>query len=77
MYYAKGNVGMKKTPNCSEEVLSLLTDHTEANTKIHYLTHHVLDESHSLCSAFKSRKSDLPIIGLDNGCENSKNHHRS
>jgi len=76
VYYARGNLCMKITSHCSEEIPALATDHIEADTKICYLTQHALDENSggpTVCVVRSSSgDTDIPIILLANERENLK-----
>ena len=67
---------MKITSHCSEGVPSLASDHTEADTKICYLSHHALNENAggpTVCVVRSSSgDTDIPIILLGNERENLK-----
>ena len=70
---------MKISSKRTKEVLSLIsliTDHLEADTKICYLTHHTLSENGgnlTVCAVLSSSgDTDIPMIWLANEYENLK-----
>ena len=73
---ARKEACMEIMSKCSAEVPSLVTDHVEADTKICYLTLHVLRENDghpTVCVVrTSSGDTDIPIILLANEHENLK-----
>ena len=70
---------MKISSKGTKEVLSLITDHLEADTKICLLTHHTLSENGgnlTVCVVLSSSgDTDIPMIWLANEYENLKINH--